>query len=84
MRHWLSILGGLLVASIISGTVSPAWSAEPTRPNVLWLVAEDFGPELACYGTEQVFSPNLDRLAVEGVRFTRAYTTAPVCSASLR
>jgi hypothetical protein len=52
------------------------------RPNILWIVAEDFGPELACYGTDQVFSPNLDRLASKGVRYTRAYTTAPVCSAS--
>ena len=51
------------------------------RLNILWLVAEDFGPELACYGTGQVSSPNLDRLA-GGVRFTHAYTTAPVCSAS--
>ena len=52
------------------------------RPNFLWLVAEDFGPELACYGTSQVSSPNLDGLAAQGMRFTRAYTTAPVCSAS--
>lgn len=52
------------------------------RPNILWLTAEDFGPELACYGTPQVSSPNLDRLAADGVRYTRAYTTAPVCSAS--
>jgi arylsulfatase A-like enzyme len=52
------------------------------RPNVLWLVAEDLGPELGCYGTPQVWTPNLDRLAAEGVRYTRAYTTAPVCSAS--
>src|SRR6185295_4104004 len=46
------------------------------------LVAEDFDPELACYGTAQVDSPNLDRLAAQGVRYTRAFTTAPVCSAS--
>lgn len=52
------------------------------RPNILWLIAEDFGPELGCYGTEQVWTPNLDRLAAQGVRYTRAYTTAPVCSAS--
>jgi N-sulfoglucosamine sulfohydrolase len=58
----------------------PAQGAE--RPNILWLVAEDFGPELACYGTAQVSSPNLDRLAARGVRYTRAYATAPVCSAS--
>jgi len=52
------------------------------RPNILWLIAEDFGPELGCYGTSQVSTPNLDQLAAEGVRYTRAYTTAPVCSAS--
>ena len=52
------------------------------RPNILWIIAEDFGPELACYGTKQVWSPNLDQLAASGVRYTRAYTTAPVCSAS--
>ena len=59
---------------------SPVRGAE--RPNILWLVAEDFGPELGCYGTAQVWSPNLDRLAAQGVRYTHAYTTAPVCSAS--
>jgi N-sulfoglucosamine sulfohydrolase len=68
----ISILG-------ISGTAS---AQAPNRPNILWLTAEDFGPELACYGTPQVFSPNLDKLAQEGIRYTRAYTTAPVCSAS--
>ena len=61
---------------------SPQGAAAADRPNILWLIAEDFGPDLACYGTAQVVSPHLDKLAAEGVRFTRAYTTAPVCSAS--
>lgn len=52
------------------------------RPNILWLIAEDFGPELGCYGTPVVRTPNLDQLAQEGVRFTRAYTTTGVCSTS--
>jgi arylsulfatase A-like enzyme len=56
--------------------------AQPKRPNVLWLIAEDFGVELGCYGTKEVRTPNLDKLAAEGMRFTRAYTTAPVCSPS--
>jgi N-sulfoglucosamine sulfohydrolase len=59
---------------------SAAHAAE--RLNVLWLVAEDFGPELSINGTPQVWTPNLDRLATQGTRFSRAYTTAPVCSAS--
>lgn len=50
------------------------------RPNILWLIAEDFGQHLGCYGTKEVSSPNLDRLAADGVRYTRFYTTAPVCS----
>jgi N-sulfoglucosamine sulfohydrolase len=52
------------------------------RPNILWLIAEDFGPHLGCYGTRQVNTPNLDHLAASGARFTRFFTTAPVCSAS--
>ncbi len=58
-----------------------SFAAAP-RPNILWLVAEDFGPHLCCYGTKEVSSPNLDQLAREGVRYTRFYTTAPVCSPS--
>jgi arylsulfatase A-like enzyme len=71
-------MGAMALALV--GWCSVAGAAD--RPNILWLVAEDFGPELACYGTDQVWSPNLDGLAAAGVRFTRAYTTAPVCSAS--
>ena len=59
-------------------------AAEPVakRPNILWLIAEDFSQHLGCYGTKEVWTPNLDRLAADGMRFTRAFTTAPVCSAS--
>jgi N-sulfoglucosamine sulfohydrolase len=66
----------LLLLSVIS-----TLAAAP-RPNILWLIAEDFGPHLGCYGTKEVSSPNLDQLAREGVRYTRFYTTAPVCSPS--
>ena len=52
------------------------------RPNILWLIAEDFSPDLGCYGTTEVSTPNLDKLAGQGVRYTRCFTTAPVCSAS--
>lgn len=52
------------------------------RPNILWIVAEDLSPDLGCYGNRLVATPNLDRLAAEGVRFTHAFVTGPVCSAS--
>lgn len=52
------------------------------KPNILWLIAEDFSPDLSCYGTPEVKTPNLDKLAGEGVRFTNAFTASPVCSTS--
>ncbi len=50
------------------------------RPNILWLTCEDISPYLGCYGFEQAETPNLDGLAAQGVRFTRAYSHAPVCA----
>jgi N-sulfoglucosamine sulfohydrolase len=55
---------------------------KPARPNILWLIAEDFGQHLGCYGTKEVWTPNLDQLARDGIRYTRFFTTAPVCSPS--
>jgi len=52
------------------------------RPNILWIVADDLGPELGCYGEKLVKTPNLDRLAAQGARFTHAFSTAPVCSSA--
>jgi arylsulfatase A-like enzyme len=52
------------------------------RPNILWLIAENMGPDLGCYGHPLVASPNLDRLAANGMRFSRVFSTAPVCSTS--
>ena len=52
------------------------------RPNVLWILAEDFSPDLGCYGNDLVQTPNLDGLASEGVRYTQCICTAPVCSAA--
>ncbi len=52
------------------------------RPNVILIAVHDLGTRLGCYGYESVPSPNLDRLAEEGVRFTRHFCTAPYCSPS--
>ncbi len=70
----------LLVFLLLAPMESPA--ADPRRPNILWLIAEDFGQHLGSYGTREVSSPNLDALAKAGVRYTRFFTTAPVCSPS--
>src|SRR5947209_3447483 len=53
-----------------------------TRPNILLLTCHDLGRFLGCYGVTTVGSPNLDRLAAEGVRLTRAFSTSCGCSPS--
>jgi arylsulfatase A-like enzyme len=59
----------------------PLFAAVPdSRPNILWIVADDMSPNLGCYGETVIRTPHLDRLAAEGTRFARAFTTAPVCS----
>lgn len=52
------------------------------RPNILWIVGENFSNDLGCYGQENVATPNLDRLADQGIRFTNAFSTSPVCAPS--
>lgn len=59
-----------------------AATADASRPNVLLLVAEDLSPRLGADGDPVARTPNLDRLAAEGVRFTRVFTTAGVCAPS--
>lgn len=52
------------------------------QPNILWILLEDTAPLLSCYGTDIISTPNIDKLASNGVRFTNAIMPAPVCSAS--
>ncbi len=55
-------------------------AAAADRPNVLWFIVDDMSANFGCYGEKTVTTPNVDRLAREGTRFSRAYVTAPVCS----
>lgn len=52
------------------------------RPNILWLVGENLCHDLGCYGAPQVHTPHLDRLAKDGMRFTRVFATNPACAPS--
>ncbi|MEM7535758.1 MAG: sulfatase-like hydrolase/transferase [Chloroflexota bacterium] len=55
----------------------------PTRPNFLVFIVDQMSAfSLACHGNPDVQTPNLDRLAAQGVSFTRAYCANPVCSPS--
>lgn len=74
MKKLLLLLGACLAAGL-------GRAADP-RPNILWILGDDLGVELNCYGTAAAKTPVLDGLAAAGMRFTHFYTTAPVCSAS--
>ncbi len=55
---------------------------EGARPNIVWIVLDDASPNTGAYGDRQAHTPNMDHLAREGVRFTNAFTHAPVCAPS--
>ncbi len=73
----------LCVAALCALLAGTASAEEARRANVLWLVADDHAAYVCgAYGNKVVRTPNLDRLASEGIRFDRAYCNSPVCTAS--
>src|SRR5262245_63901323 len=58
-------------------------SAQSARPNIVFIMADDLGyADVSCYGQRDYTTPNIDRLAVEGLRFTQGYANSAVCSAT--
>lgn len=70
----------LLAATLWILPVATTAAADEPRPNVVWIVVEDMSAHFGCYGEKTIETPHVDRMAKEGVRFSRAYVTAPVCS----
>jgi arylsulfatase A-like enzyme len=78
-RNFLKILS----AGATAAAAAAQSAAPPRKPNFLVIVTDDHGMgDVGCYGNPEVRTPNLDRLARSGVRFTQWYANAPVCSAS--
>jgi arylsulfatase A-like enzyme len=58
-------------------------SAQPVKPNIVFILADDLGyADVSCYGQQDYTTPNVDRIALEGLRFTQAYANSSVCSAT--
>jgi arylsulfatase A-like enzyme len=78
----------LSIAAMTAVQVTPGFlqaaetPAANQQPNVLFLIADDLNLALGCYGASEARTPNIDRLAAEGVRFTRAYGQGAVCTPS--
>ena len=81
-----------LRASVVAATLGPsafgmrhpiAAPAVPNRPNIVLIYADDVGyGDLNCYGAKTVQTPNVNRLAREGLRFTNAYASSATCTPS--
>ena len=73
----------VLCTLLCAATIFSASQSVAARLNVVLIVADDLGwGELGCYGQQKIPTPNIDRLAVSGQRFTQFYSGAPVCAPS--
>jgi arylsulfatase A-like enzyme len=75
------MIKNLTIATLGSCLITAGANAQE-KPNIVWLMAENMSTDLECYGMPGVKTPVLNKLAEEGVLFTRCYTTSPVCSPS--
>ncbi len=78
----MKLIAASIFMTVLGLAVSPTVGTAE-KPNILWLFAEDTSPWMGCYGDpiNEGATPNIDSLADTGVRFSRAYVPAPVCSA---
>lgn len=77
-----TLLAALVLTLTTGSVLTQERAGAPRRPNIVWISNEDMGPHLGVYGDTFARTPNLDRLAGQSVRYTHAFTTAPVCAPS--
>ncbi len=81
MTKILSILACCLTAAMVAQSDTTAAQGEEVRPNILWLTSEDNGISwVGCYGGTNCKTPNIDKLAEEGFRYTHCFDNAAVCA----
>ena len=72
----------LIFVFLITTSLASAADATAAKPNVLFIVADDYCAELGAFGNPIIKTPNLDKLAARGVKFERAYCQYPLCGPS--
>lgn len=81
MRFLYQVILSLFIGiSILPDLACNSVSTELPPPNILWITSEDMSANLGCYGDKYATTPNLDQLASQGVVYTNAFATAPVCA----
>lgn len=83
-RTFLRVAGGAAFGMGIAkgGKENVVLGAKTERPNILWITCEDISPNLGCFGDAEARTPNLDKLASEGARYTNAFSVSGVCAPS--
>lgn len=82
MKRSIFLLLSLFLCSLISTPLNST-TASKRKPNIIFILADDLGyGDLGSYGQKRIQTPNLDRMAKEGIRFTNFYAAAPVCAPS--
>ena len=71
---------GFGIAALEFLQLGEIYGRDGKKPNIIWIVVEDMSCHFGCYGETSIRTPNVDRLAAEGVKFDKAFVTAPVCS----
>jgi uncharacterized sulfatase len=74
------MVSGTTAVAALSGLAGAAGPGSVTRPNFLWISTEDMSPDLGCYGDPYAVTPNIDRLAAQGVRYNRVFSHSGVCA----
>lgn len=70
------------LASVVLAQAAPLYAQQKERPNIIWITCEDISPYMSAYGADVVNTPNIDRLAADGIQFQSMYTTAGVSAPS--
>jgi arylsulfatase A-like enzyme len=78
-----NIISALLIIASISASGQAIKKMKVDRPNVIYIIADDLGyGDLSCYGATKIHTPNLDRLAANGIRFTNGHSSSATCTPS--